>query len=144
MMIAELANVRLPILASAVYETEPVDCEPGAENFLNAVLEIGWEDDAPALHRALRNIESDLGRAPAHQRNESRNIDLDLLYFDALEITTANLQVPHPRLHERRFVLQPLADIRPELVLPRQSRPVSELVRELADTPRVVRADSQW
>ena len=144
MMIAELPAMRLPMLASAVYETEPVDCEPGAENFLNAVVEIGWDAEAPALHAALRRIESELGRSPVHERNVSRTIDLDFLYFGETTLVNPELKLPHPRLHDRRFVLQPLADIRPELVLPMQSCSVAELLRELADTSRVVRADSQW
>ncbi len=144
MMIGELSHTCLPMLASRVYETEPVGCEPGTGNFLNAVIEIGWSVDAEALHRRLRQIESDLGRSPAQQRNASREIDLDLLYFDDLMISTAGLNVPHASMLERRFVLQPLSDIRPELVLSTQSRPIAELLRDLTDTAHVVPADSQW
>jgi 2-amino-4-hydroxy-6-hydroxymethyldihydropteridine diphosphokinase len=143
-MIAELADMRLPMLASAVYETEPVGCEPGVESFLNGVVEIGWEGEASALHQALRGIEMRLGRPATHQKNAAREIDLDLLYFGEAQISTADLKVPHPRMHERRFVLQPLADIRPELVLPMQSHRVAELLRELPESPRVVAADAQW
>lgn len=144
MMISELPEVSLPMLASAVYETEPIGCEPGAENFLNAVIEIGWTADAPTLHRALRHIERAIGRSPAHQRNASREIDLDLLYFGEVEIATDDLRVPHQRMHERRFVLEPLAEISAELVLAGQTQTVGELLRQLADTSQVVRADSQW
>jgi len=142
--ISELPDVRLPMLSSRVYQTEPIDCQPGAENFLNAVIEIGWATDAPALHRALRKIEGELGRGPTLVRNASRTIDLDLLYFDGLQIATGELKVPHPRLHERRFVLQPLADIRPGLVLPGRPETVANLLRDLSDTSHVVAADSQW
>lgn len=143
-MIAELVDLRLPMLASAVYETAPVDCEPGAENFLNAVLEIGWNGDAPALLRALRKIETELGRSPDHARNSSRTIDLDLLYFGELALTGEGLKVPHPRMQERRFVLEPLAEIRDDLVLPGQTRTVAELLKELVDTSAVTRAEAQW
>ena len=68
------------IVQSAVYETSPVDCEPGAQNFYNAVIEIGFEKSAEALFEALQKIERDLGREGNHERNVSRTIDLDLLY----------------------------------------------------------------
>ncbi len=142
--IAELPKVRAPILASAVYETAPIDCEPGAESFLNAVVEVGYDGDAHALLREVRDIESTLGRSPVHPRNTSRTIDLDLLYFGELAIATPELQVPHPRMHERRFVLQPLSDIRPDLVLPSQTRTVAELLQRLTDTSPVVRSSAQW
>jgi 2-amino-4-hydroxy-6-hydroxymethyldihydropteridine diphosphokinase len=143
-MLAELSNVRPPMLASAVYETEPVGCPPAAESFLNAVVEIGWQGDAPMLHQALRGIEIELGRPAPHERNAPRKIDLDLLYFGDAPVTTPGLTVPHPRMHERRFVLQPLADIRPELVLPTELSSIAELLRDLPETPRVMTADAQW
>lgn len=143
-MIAALPRVQAPVLASPLYETAPIGCEPGAPNFLNGVVEIGYDGEAHALLRELRNIESTLGRPPDHQRNASRTVDLDLLYFGPSAITTGTLQVPHPRMHERRFVLQPLADIRPELLLPPQTQTVAELLQQLTDTSAVVRSAAQW
>ena len=119
--ISSLANVRPPIFASAAYETEPVACEPGAPKFLNAVMEIGYAGEPEELLRQLRAIESSLGRPPAHARNVSRTVDLDLLYFGEVQVAGADLELPHPRMHERRFVLEPLAEIRPDLMLPAQS-----------------------
>ena len=142
--VCELTGVDAPLLASAVYETEPIGCEAGAGKFLNAVIEIGFAGEPRMLLDKLRGVEVALGRPSDHPRNASRPIDLDLLYVDGVSCADKHLQLPHPRLHERRFVLEPLAAIRPELVLPGQTQSVSELLRELADTRPLLRVASQW
>lgn len=142
--IHKLDGVEPPLLASAIYETEPVDCEPGAGKFLNAVIEIGFAGEATQLLAALRQIETNLGRPSVHPRNVSRTIDLDLLYFGGLRIDTPELQLPHPRLHERAFVLRPLAEIRPDLMLPNHRSSVAELLRQLGETSELVRIESEW
>jgi 2-amino-4-hydroxy-6-hydroxymethyldihydropteridine diphosphokinase len=96
------------------------------------------------LLEELIRIEESLGRARDHARNVSRPIDIDLLYRDANRISTDQLELPHPRTASRAFVLRPLADIRPGLVLPNQSRPVAELLAQLADSSKVVRSKEQW
>jgi 2-amino-4-hydroxy-6-hydroxymethyldihydropteridine diphosphokinase len=131
-------------LSSAIYETDPVDCEPGAANFLNAVIEFGYEGDAVELLRTLKELEAAHGRSPDHARNVSREIDIDLLYFGEHKIDDAKLQLPHPRMHSRRFVLQPLADIRPDLVLPNQSKTIRALLALVDDSAKVVRLTSDW
>ena len=142
--ITELADADQPMLASAAYETEPVGCEPDAPRFLNAVMEIGYAGNAPELLRELRRIEAELGRPPLHAKNRSRTLDLDLLYFGAIEINAAELQLPHPRMRERRFVLEPLREIRPDLVLPSQPADVATLLRQLPDTQPLLRFASEW
>jgi len=142
--IVDLAGVEPPILSSAIYETEPVDCEPGAEEFLNAVLEFDYESDPVNLLKKLTEIERALGRPRDRARNISRPIDIDLLYVGEMEIDTAEVQLPHPRMHSRRFVLQPLADIRPDLVLPREAKTVRELLARLDDLGKVVGLTSDW
>ena len=142
--IVALPDVRPPIRSSAIYETEPVGCEGGAAKFLNAVLELDYAGEANDLLQELAAIEKRLGRPAAHARNVSRSIDLDLLYFGDLEIETAELQLPHPRISEREFVLRPLADISPDLVLPKQTEPVRGLLRRLPDTGAVVRVVGEW
>lgn len=142
--IEQIAGAEPPLLASVIYETEPVDCEDGAAKFLNAVVEINYAGAAAALHASLRNIERQLGRPSIHPRNVSRIIDLDLLYFGDAVSETPELRLPHPRMQERAFVLRPLADIRPELVLPNQQRSVAELLRNLGDTSQLVRGVAQW
>ncbi|HEY2714298.1 MAG TPA: 2-amino-4-hydroxy-6-hydroxymethyldihydropteridine diphosphokinase [Chthoniobacterales bacterium] len=139
-----LPKVIPPFLSSRVYETDPVECETGAERFLNAAIEIGYEDSPEQLLSQLQKIEAALGRPADHRRNHSRPIDLDLLYFGACQIDEPGLQLPHPRLHLRGFVLCPLAEIRPHLVLPGQSQTVSELRAELTNRSSVVRASEQW
>lgn len=142
--IAALPAVLPPLRASAVYETEPVGCEPGAAKFLNAAIEFGYAGEARDLMLALAAIEKLLGRPAGHARNVSRTIDLDLLYFGELEIETAELQLPHPRLAEREFVLRPLADIRPDLVLPRQTESVEALLLRLPVAGKVVQVAAEW
>ena len=139
-----LKGIQPPFLKSAIYETEPVACEPGAGKFFNAVVELGYTAEPLQLLAALRRIEQELGRASAHPRNTSRSIDLDLLYFGGLTIETSELQLPHPRMHERGFVLRPLADIRPDLVLPKQRESVAMLLTKLGDMSGLVRVATEW
>jgi 2-amino-4-hydroxy-6-hydroxymethyldihydropteridine diphosphokinase len=142
--ILQLPGVTPPVLASAIYETEPIDCEPDAGKFLNAVLEFDYEGNPLELLKRLGELEQTLGRLPDRPRNLSRKIDIDLLYFGATKIDKRELQLPHPRMHLRRFVLQPLADIRPDLVLPNQTKTVRELLAQLDESGRVVRHSSGW
>ena len=139
-----LAGVQPPVLSSAIYETDAVDCEPNAGKFLNAVLEFDYEGDPTDLWKKLMEIESALGRLRDHARNISRKIDIDLLYAGEIQIDTGELQLPHPRLHLRRFVLQPLVDIRPDLILPNQTKTVRELLAELDESGKVVRLTNEW
>jgi 2-amino-4-hydroxy-6-hydroxymethyldihydropteridine diphosphokinase len=142
--IAGLRNVLPPLRASAVYETDPVGCEKGAAKFLNAAIEFGYAGEAQDLLRELAAIEKLLGRPAAHARNVSRTIDLDLLYFGELEIETAELQLPHPRIADREFVLRPLADITPDLILPKQTESVGMLLLQITTTGTVVRVAAEW
>ena len=142
--ILQLPGVTAPIFASAIYETEPIHCESGAGKFLNAVLEFDYEGDPLELLKRLGELERALGRMPDHPRNVSRKIDIDLLYFGDISMDSDELQLPHPRMHLRRFVLEPLADIRPDLVLPNQRKTVRELLAQLDESGKVVRHSSGW
>jgi 2-amino-4-hydroxy-6-hydroxymethyldihydropteridine diphosphokinase len=142
--ITELAQVQPPVLSSAIYETEPVDCEPGASKFMNAVVEFDYEGDLAHLLEQLVHIEEALGRKRDHRENVSRTIDIDLLYCGDRQIDNERLQLPHPRMHRRKFVLQPLADIRPELVLANQRKTVRELLVELEESGELVRLADDW
>jgi 2-amino-4-hydroxy-6-hydroxymethyldihydropteridine diphosphokinase len=142
--ISDLANVKPPILSSAVYETEPVGCEPGAGKFLNAVVEFKYDGDLAPLLEQLIQIEETLGRKRDHPKNVSRSIDLDLLYGGDRRINDERLQLPHPRLHSRTFVLRPLADIRPDLMLPHQTKTVRELLATSEQSGEVVRFVDYW
>ena len=142
--IFDLSKVKPPILSSAVYETEPVGCEPGAGKFLNAVIEFEYAGDALCLLEQLIQIEEALGRRRHHPRNVSRIIDVDLLYCGERRMNDERLQLPHPRLHLREFVLRPLADIRPELLLPSQKRTIRQLLAEVEQSGGVVRYADTW
>lgn len=139
-----LEGVRSPLLASSLYETEPVDCEPEAPKFYNGVIEIGYEGPTLELLSELQRIERELGRPAAHERNRSRTIDLDLLYHGTHEFSEPTLELPHPRLAFRAFVLQPLAEIRPNLILPGESRTVQKMAQERSATLAVVRLPVRW
>ena len=142
--IFDLANVKSPILSSAVYETEPVGCEPGAGKFLNAVVEFEYEGDPARLLEQLIQVEEALGRKRDHSQNVSRTIDIDLLYCGDRRINDERLQLPHPRLHLRTFVLRPLADIHPDLVLSGEKKTVSDLLADFKDSSAVVRFAENW
>lgn len=139
-----LPYVKPPILSSPIYETNPVDCESGAGKFLNAVVEFDYEDDPTSLLEQLIRIEEGLGRRRDHNKNVSRTMDVDLLYWGDRRINNEGLQLPHPRMHLRKFVLQPLADIRPSLILPGQKKTVSELLAELEKPGTVARFADDW
>lgn len=141
--IADLAADK-SVVASRVYETEPVNCEPNAGKFLNAVLEIEYDGDPSELLEKLIRVEESLGRDRKHAPNVSRKIDIDLLYANELVINNERLELPHPRMHERRFVLEPLADIRPDLVLPNQTKTVSELLAQIQDSTTLKPFAENW
>ncbi|SRR5579862_1693805 len=105
-----------PMLCSRVWETEPVDCPPGAAPYLNAAVEIEFAGDPATLLEALQAIERKSGRPDTRPRNAPRTLDLDALYAGDTVLESGEILLPHPRMHLRRFVLIPLRDIRPELV----------------------------
>jgi 2-amino-4-hydroxy-6-hydroxymethyldihydropteridine diphosphokinase len=142
--LGDLADVQPPIFSSAIYETVPIDCEPEAAKFLNAVIEFDYAGDPIRLLDQLLHIEESLGRKRNHPKNLSRTIDIDLLYCGDRRIDNERLQLPHPRMHLRRFVLQPLADIQAGLVLPGQTRTVHELLAQLDESAEVVRLRNDW
>jgi 2-amino-4-hydroxy-6-hydroxymethyldihydropteridine diphosphokinase len=132
LLLERVPSIKLKASAP-VYETEPVDCAPGTQAFLNTVIEIEAGLSPHELHMHLKAVEAALGRPEQRERNSPRTLDLDLLYADAVVSEDAELILPHPRLHVRRFVLQPLADIRPDLILPGRTQTVAELLAELSD-----------
>ena len=135
--VTHLAGVSAPIHASRVYETEPVGSGPNAGAFLNAVIEVEFSGPAIDLLEGLQEIEAAHGRPSKRPRNVPRTLDLDILYIGNLVLSNEEVVIPHPRLHLRRFVLAPLADIRPDLTLPGQQRSVAQLLAELSDPAAV-------
>jgi 2-amino-4-hydroxy-6-hydroxymethyldihydropteridine diphosphokinase len=121
---------------SPVYETPPwgVIDQP---DFLNLVLKGETHLAPPALLTHLKHIETKLGRLPSI-RYGPRLIDIDILFYDDLVLNTSELTIPHPRLHERAFVLVPLADLAPDFVHPVFGKSVGALL-EAVDTTGVKR-----
>ena len=118
-----------PIVRSSLYETDPVDCPPGSPKFVNAVVGLTPRvDESPeSLLKKLQGLERESGRQPKRVHNEARPLDLDLIAFGDEVRNTPELVLPHPRAHERRFVLEPLGEIAPCLILPGQTQNVSQL-----------------
>jgi 2-amino-4-hydroxy-6-hydroxymethyldihydropteridine diphosphokinase len=104
------------VAASRLYETEPVG--PPQGRYLNAVIALDTTLAAQALLKRLLELEQAAGRRRGPERNAPRTLDLDLLLFGEACIETPGLSLPHPRLHERAFVLVPLAEIAADLVHP--------------------------
>ncbi len=102
---------------SAIRETEPWGYEH-QPRFLNAVAELETELLPRALLERLLEVERELGRVRMGPRFGPRTIDLDLLVYGELELDEPGLTIPHPRLHERLFVLEPLAELAPSLAVP--------------------------
>jgi 2-amino-4-hydroxy-6-hydroxymethyldihydropteridine diphosphokinase len=121
--VAQLLMVHPTMILCAVapvYETDPVDCPEGSQSFLNTVVEVACELAPLALLKEMRGIEVKLGRPAEHGHHAPRTVDLDMLYAEGTTLNHPDLTLPHPRMTQRLFVLQPLADIRPDLVLPGQ------------------------
>jgi 2-amino-4-hydroxy-6-hydroxymethyldihydropteridine diphosphokinase len=103
--------------SSRVYETDPVGGPAGQPDYLNAVVEVEWEGSARELLEVCLAVEEELGRVRA-DRWGPRPIDVDLLTFGRQEIAEPGLEVPHPRMHERGFVLIPLLELDADPPLP--------------------------
>jgi 2-amino-4-hydroxy-6-hydroxymethyldihydropteridine diphosphokinase len=135
--ILDLHSGHNPVLDSRVYETSPVDCAPGTAAFLNAAIEVDWDRSPEELHQALQVIETDLGRPLIHGKNSPRTIDLDLLYCGNHVVKSPTLTLPHPGIFLRQFVLRPLADIQPNLVLPNSSQKIAESLTNLCNSEKL-------
>jgi 2-amino-4-hydroxy-6-hydroxymethyldihydropteridine diphosphokinase len=153
--LAMLAEARRQILAihglaltaqAPVYETEPVGVASafGDLLYLNTVLIVESALELPVLSREWHAIEDRMGRRRTADRNSPRPIDIDIIYADGLRIASEVLMIPHPRWKERRFVVQPLADVRPGLSLPGEKRTVLEVLRSLPERERVALFTKQW
>jgi len=136
--IDELPHAGVAVIrVSSFYETEPVDLREQPW-FLNCAVEVETHFDAIVLLRALREIEAKMGSRKLMAKGP-RLIDMDILLCGAETINTKELQVPHPRMHLRRFVLVPLAEIAPEVVDPELKKTVKQLLEGTPDNSTVRR-----
>lgn len=135
------AFARTNFRASSLWRTGPVDCPPGAEDYINAVVAFDPRDDLTpeALLAALKAIEREFGRRPTSVRNAPRELDLDLLVFGEEVRDVEAFTLPHPRGHQRRFVLAPAAEVAADLVWPGRHRTIAQLLASLTDAERVAR-----
>ena len=130
-----------PLLRSSLWQTTPVDCPPGSPIFINAAVGlVARADETPETMLAkLQALEREFGRTPKTTLNEPRPLDLDLIAFGKQRRNTPDLILPHPRAHQRRFVLQPMAEIAPDFVIPGQSETIAVLLIRLTSPETVVR-----
>ena len=130
---------------SSLYRTEPVDA-PDQAWFVNAVVEIRFGGRADELLQFCLNVETARGRERHRSRcgHEPRVLDLDVLLLGDTVLATDELTIPHPRLHERRFVLEPIVEIAPEAIHPGLRKTMRDLLQECSDESKVIRLEDAF
>ena len=140
-----LARPGAELLQAPIYQTAPLACPEGSLDFFNTVVEISYDGSPEELLRHTQAIEMTLGRTRGTTLHAPRPIDIDLLYCGETTHAGDGLDIPHPRLTQRRFVLQPLADLRPKLILPGHSLSIAELLAGLiSDEPAPELVQREW
>jgi 2-amino-4-hydroxy-6-hydroxymethyldihydropteridine diphosphokinase len=124
------------LISSSVYETEPWKFDSDSR-FLNMVVKLETELVPSDLLEALLEIEKSMGRVRDKKQYSSRVIDIDILFYENLEIAYHNLKIPHPHIQDRRFVLVPLVEIAPDHMHPVFKKSVKDLLNACPDNSAV-------
>jgi len=127
---------------SSLYETEPWKMDESG-SFINQLIEIRTSLPADKLMDVLLETETKMGRVRSSGKYESRVIDIDILFYNDAIISSDKLTIPHPLLHQRRFVLEPLAELNPNFVHPVLNKAISALLLECNDTYTVAKIMSK-
>ena len=125
------------LISSSIYETEPWGFQ-ATDKFLNLVVKVETELTPSGLLGRILMTESLLGRVRGQNQYSSRLIDIDILFYEDMIVDEESLKIPHPLLHERKFVLVPLCDIAPELIHPVLKKSIGELL-EICEDKSVVK-----
>ena len=123
-----LETISKIIKISSIYETKPFRVEIKQNDFLNLVVEIEYKNSPYDLLENISQIEKKLGRVRSEKRNEPREIDIDIIFFDDLIINEKKIIIPHPRFSERLFVLEPMNEIAPEFSDPLTKKRIKDLL----------------
>ena len=131
---------------SAIYETAPVGVatEHSELNYLNAVVVLESSLSAREWLPIIGKIEHDLGRVRTGEVNAPREVDVDILFAGDMEVDDADLKIPHPRWAQRRFVVEPLCEIKPDLILPRATGSVQEILSRMKRNDAVNIFKRRW
>ncbi len=131
---------------SPVYETAPVEVQEQYRHlaYLNAVIIINAVEQPETVSDIIHAVEADMGRVRTEDRFAPRPIDIDILYAGKTMSDDDNLTLPHPRWAERRFVVQPLADINPGLIFPGDHKTVAEILKSLPNESDVTMCTENW
>jgi 2-amino-4-hydroxy-6-hydroxymethyldihydropteridine diphosphokinase len=132
--IAKLPKTRI-IKESSVYESQPHG--DSKEWYINGVIEIETELKPELLLGKFKNIERAMGRKKVRKKWGARIIDIDILLYDSLVMNKKSLKIPHPEMHQRKFVLIPLSELAPQVIHPVLSASISELLVGVKDDKRV-------
>lgn len=132
------------IVASSLYRTEAIGSLTPQPDYVNAVVRLNTSLTSLATWRILEAIERAIGRVRSGERNAARQIDIDLLLFDDEIVSTDELTLPHPRMHERAFVLRPLLELAPATVIPKHGWARSLLAAVATQRCERIAESSAW
>ena len=139
-----LSTLGTIVSESSIYETSPVGMEAGTEKFFNSVVLIDSEITPEVMIVYIKRFEKKMGRNIVVSHLESRQIDIDIIFAGNTIIKTKALEIPHPELHKRKFVLEPLVEILPEFIHPVSGKTMKELLDKLKNREeiKIVKTDN--